>query len=126
MKPRSQRRAKVFGALSLGSFGFVFVETIFSGGQFWAVLGNVRAPAAPNRSPRLRRGRGSRSIHSLVKDHTGTSPEACARLTHACARNYQESLDFLGKTREKKSSPGPIFRKSFCAFDARTAQCASY
>src|SRR5688500_20346238 len=35
-------------------------------------------------------------------------------------------LDFPVENRGKKSSPPRFFRNSRCAFDARTAQCASY
>src|SRR5688500_3655824 len=52
--------------------------------------------------------------------------EARARLTHACARNFSESLDFPVGNHRKKSSRDRIFPKSRCAFDARTAQSMTY
>src|SRR5687768_31254 len=70
----------------------------------------------------LRHFRPTCQTCSLAKEHPSVGPGARARLTHGCARNFSESLDFVGKTRENKSSRDRIFCKSRCAFDARGAQ----
>src|SRR5687767_5272118 len=86
-KQRLPRRAKVFGAFSLGSFGFVFARVVlwlfFAVGKFWAVLGN-----GPGHAPII----SFRLITcSLVNEQSSITSGARARLTHACARNFSES-----------------------------------
>jgi len=78
-KPRFHLTAKVFGSVSLASFGFVSrivstarpIETTAADGEFWGIPGHSRRPVF---------------VDSLVKEHAFIMSDARARLTHGILR----------------------------------------